>query len=332
MDLLALTWCGIIALGIIVYVILGGFDIGIGIMSIFIKDESDRDLMISSILPVWDGNQTWLVFGGAALYGAFPIAFSEILPILYIPIFIMVFSLLFRGIAFEFMLKSIKTKRVWEICFFLGSLFATISQGLILGTFVKGFSFPRAFEFGNLHQWINFFGIGCALGLICGYVLLGSNYLIIKTSGKLQEKFFDISNKMQYLILLGFIMVSVWSPFLDPTIMQRWFNTHNMPYLAVLPIVTLFLFIAHRRALMKHYERTPFWCAIGMFVMCYAGFIISIYPYIVPRKITYSEAAADHSALLFMLIGACIMLPPLLYYTYHSYKIFSGKITEKIEY
>ncbi len=325
MDILALAWCGIIGFGIIMYVLLGGFDIGIGIMSIFIRDEDERDLMISAILPVWDGNQTWLVFGGAALYGAFPLAFSVILPIFYIPIFIMVIALLFRGIAFEFRLKAIKTKWLWDICFFLGSLFATIAQGLILGTFVSGFTLQA-------YQWFNLFGIACALGLICGYVLLGSNYLIIKTSGRLQQKFFGIAGKVQYFILIGFIMVSVWSPFLDPSIMHRWFNPKNMLFLAILPILTMLLFTTHWYAIRKQHEHLPFWCTIGMFLMCYFGFIISIYPYIVPRKITYTEAAADPSSLLFMLIGACIMLPPLLYYTYHSYKIFSGKVTEKIGY
>lgn len=332
MDLLALAWGGIIAFGIIMYVLLGGFDIGIGIMSIFIRDEDEHDVMISTILPVWDGNQTWLVFGGAALYGAFPAAFSMILPLMYIPILMMVVSLLFRGIAFEFRLKAIKTKKLWNICFFLGSLFATIAQGFILGTFVKGFNSVSLNGMQVSVPWFNAFGIACALGLICGYVLLGANYLIIKTTGSLQKKCFAISSKGQYLILLGFIMVSVWSPFLDPEIKQRWFNPVNMPYLAILPLLTLILFITNWYALKKKSEHKPFWCVIGMFLTCYIGFIISIYPYIVPRKMTYTEAAASDSALLFMLVGACIMLPPLLYYTYHSYKIFSGKVTDKIGY
>ncbi len=326
MDILAFSWCGIIAFGVIMYVILGGFDLGIGIMSIFFKNEKERDLLVSAILPVWDGNQTWLVFGGAALYGAFPLAFSAILPLMYIPILIMVIALLFRGVSFEFRLKAIKTKRFWEICIFLGSVFATVAQGLILGTFVQGFNLsPNA---GTIAQWFNPFGIACALALICGYVLLGANFLIIKTTGKLQEKNYEISSKVQYLIVAGFIMVSVWSPFLDPSIMQRWFNRANMPYLAMLPAMTLFLLMAHRFALKRKYEYLPFWSAIGMFLMCYLGFIISSYPYIVPREITYSAAAADRSSLLFMLVGVCIMMPPLLYYTYYSYKIFRGKVTQ----
>jgi cytochrome d ubiquinol oxidase subunit II len=324
MNFLALSWGGIIAFAVIMYVILGGFDMGIGIMSIFFPDEHERDLLVSTILPVWDGNQTWLVFGGAALYGAFPAAFSAILPVMYIPMLMMVIALLFRGVAFEFRLKAIKTKRLWEACFFLGSVFATIAQGLILGTFVRGFSLQASV--GTVDQWLNPFGIACAVALLFGYILLGANFLIIKTTGKLQQKSFAIAGKIQYFILAGFIMVSIWSPFLDPAIMQRWFNPHYILYLAVLPFITIILLIMHWFAIRNQREYWPFWCAIGMFLMCYIGFIISSYPYIVPRQLTYLAAAADRSSLLFMLVGAGIMLPPLLYYTYYSYKVFKGKV------
>jgi cytochrome d ubiquinol oxidase subunit II len=332
MEFLPLIWCGIIAFGIIMYVLLGGFDIGIGIMSIFFRTEDERDLLVSTILPVWDGNQTWLVFGGAALYGAFPLAFSTILPLMYLPILLMVISLLFRGISFEFRLKAIKTKYLWDVCFFLGSIFATVAQGIVLGTFVQGFSLDVTTSVPHASQWLNPFGLACALGLICGYVLLGADYLIIKTTGELQKKCYWIASKMQYCILAGFIMVSIWSPFLSDSIMLRWFNPKYMLFLAILPLMTIILFFTHWYALRKKIELAPFWCVIGMFLMCYIGFIISIYPYIVPRQITYLAAAADDSALLFMLVGACIMLPPLLFYTYHSYKIFSGKVTKKIGY
>ncbi len=328
MDILALAWCGLIAFAVIMYVLLGGFDLGIGILSVFIRDGHERDLMVASILPVWDGNQTWLVLGGAALYGAFPLAFSTILPIMYIPIFIMVIALLFRGIAFEFRLKAIKTKFLWEICFFLGSITAAITQGFVLGTFVRGFDLTK----GVHYQWFNYFSILCGMGLIFGYVLLGANYLIIKTEGKLQKKCYNISSKVQYFILFAFIAVSICSPFLDPSIKARWFDPANMPFLAILPLLTLILFVMHWRALKKHQEHLPFWCVIGMFLMCYIGFIISSYPYIVPREITYQAAASDSSALIFMLVGALIMLPILLYYTYHAYRVFRGKVTEVVKY
>lgn len=331
MDVLPLIWIGIIAFGIIMYVILDGFDLGIGILSIFF-DENDRDLMVSAILPVWDGNETWLVFGGAALYGAFPTAFSIILPAVYIPLLMMVLALLFRGAAFEFRLKAIKSKSFWDICFFSGSLVATIAQGLILGTFVNGFQLDYDYSALVFHQWFNLFGIGCAIALIFGYVLLGSNRLIAKTTGHLQKECFKISRTIQYLILLAVIMVSVWSPFLAYQIKERWFNPQYMAYLAILPFITVIAIGVHWYALRKRYEYVPFWASIVIFLMCYIGFIISCYPYIVPRYITYIQAAANRTSLLFMLIGACVMMPPLLFYTYYSYRIFKGKVTEKIGY
>ena len=332
MDILALAWAIIIAFGVVMYVTLGGFDIGIGILSIFIRDSHQRDIMISTILPVWDGNQTWLVFGAAALYGAFPLAFSTILPILYMPILIMVIALLFRGISFEFRLKAIKSKALWDICFFLGSLFATLAQGLILGTFVQGFTLDINAAGHFSHQWLNPFAIMCAIGLVCGYLLLAADYLIRKTVGELQEKAYAVSRTLQYLILLACVIVSIWSPFLNLSIKERWFNPQHMLYLAILPVLTLIFFAIHWYTIKNKNEKLPFWCTIGMFITCYFGFIISIYPYIVPRKITYLAAAANHSSLLFMLVGACIMLPVLLYYTYFAYKIFSGKVIEKIHY
>lgn len=332
MNILAATWALLIAFGIILYIILDGFDLGIGMLAFFFKDQHDRDIMISTALPVWDGNQTWLVFGGATLYGAFPLAFSTIMPILYIPIFIMVIALLFRGISFEFRLKGIKSKPFWDICLFLGSLFATMAQGLILGAFVQGFSLTTHPDGSQFSQWLNPFGIACSIALIFGYLLLGSNRLISKTTGKLQKKCFKISDKFQYTMLGFVIMVSIWSPYLSHEIKQRWFNPHYMPYLAILPIFAMIFLITHWYAIKKKYEYIPFWSSVGVFLTCYFGFIISTYPYIVPRHITYIQAAAPQSSLLFMLIGACIMLPPLLYYTYFSYKIFSGKVTEKIGY
>ena len=332
-NLLALLWVGIIGFGIIMYVILDGYDLGIGILSIFFRQKRDRDIMISTILPVWDGNETWLVFGAAALYCAFPLAFSIILPAIYIPIILMVLALLFRGVAFEFRFKAVKTRALWDYCFFGGSLVATLVQGLILGTFVQGFDMTKTNgQMLTMQAWFNPFSIFCAIALTFGYMLLGSNRLIEKTTGSLQNTCFYISEFTQYIILLSVICVSLWSPNLDPAIWQRWFNPKLMPFLAILPLLTLILLATHWWALKKRKEKLPFWCSIGIFVMCYLGFGISTFPYLVPRQITYTQAASNSSALLFMLIGTIIMMPPLLYYTYYSYKIFKGKVTEKIDY
>lgn len=319
---LALCWGLIISFGIILYVILDGFDLGIGLLMLFFNDRKNHDIMVSTILPVWDGNETWLVFGGATLYGAFPLAFSYILPLIYLPIFAMLLGLLFRGVAFEFRLKVPTTEKTrWDYCFFMGSLIATLSQGYILGDFIQGF---KEVDIG--------FNLFCAIALVFGYALLGSNRLILKTEGVLQQKCFTLSSKIQYVIFLACIIVSVWTPFLDKRIAAIWFDPHKMLYLSILPLSTLLLLFLHYYALKKSWEQAPFWSSIGIFLMCYIGFIISSYPYIVPGYMTYLQAASPPSTLLFMLVGAVIMLPILLYYTYYAYRIFSGKVNEKLGY
>lgn len=333
MNYLALLWAGIIAFGIIMYVILDGFDLGLGIMSIFVRDDHHRDLMISSIMPVWDGNETWLVFGGAALYGAFPLAFSTVLPTLYIPIIFMICALLFRGVAFEFRMKAThNSKKIWEWSFFVGSISATFFQGIMLGSFVHGFDFQSGQFILPGYDWLTPFSLFCGFGLMFGYVLLASNWLIVKTVGDLQNLCYKVSRTMLVIVAIFAVIVSIWSPFIDPRIAARWFDPQLMPYLSILPILTAGFFILHWLALNKRKEFQPFRLSVGIFLMCYAGFVVSSWPYIVPRSITFSQAAAPDKSLLFMLVGTVIMLPILLYYTYHSYKIFRGKVTEPIEY
>ncbi len=332
MSWLVLFWGGIIAFGVILYVLLDGFDLGVGILTPFIKNEKDRSIMISTILPVWDGNQTWLVFGGAALYGAFPYAFSQILPMLYIPLILMVVALLFRGVAFEFRLKSPETKHIWDYCFFGGSLIATFLQGMVLGTFVKGFQISTGETFTHMYQWISPFSILCGFALVFGYLLLGVDRLIAKTTGHLQELCYKYSMRLQVLIAIFAIIVSIWSPFLDPSLAKVWFNRSYMPFLAILPLATICLFAIHHNGLIKKQDHTPFWSLVGIFIMCYIGFGISTFPYIIPRHVTLMQAAAPEQTLKFMTIGACIMLPILFYYTYTSYRVFKGKVTESVEY
>lgn len=329
---LAFIWLGLIGFAIIMYVILDGFDLGIGIMSIFINDEHQRDIMISTILPVWDGNETWLVLGGAALYGAFPLAFATLLPALYIPILIMVCALLFRGVAFEFRLKADTSKFVWEYSFFFGSLLAAFIQGVMLGTFVQGFTFEKGVQTVSAMQWFTPFSLTCGVAVIFGYVLLGSNWLIAKTVGSLQQQAYKFSKITLIVVAVFAVAISAWSPFVDPKLWQRWFHPENVYYLAFLPFFTSIAFTVHLIALIRKQEFSPFYLSVVIFLLCYLGFIISSWPYIVPRSITYVQAAAPQSSLLFMLVGACIMLPVLLYYTFHAYQIFQGKVTEVIGY
>lgn len=326
-HLLAFIWLGIIGFVIIMYVILDGFALGVGILSIFNTNEHERDIMISSVMPVWDGNQTWLVLGGATLYGAFPLAFSTILPILYIPILIMVASLLFRGVVFEFRLKAERSKRLWEIAFFCGSLMATLAQGVMLGSFVEGYH-----DNVGHYQWFTPFAVTCGVALAFGYALLASNWLIAKTEGDLQNHSYITAKICLIAIAFFGIAISLWSPFVDPHIQARWFNPRLIGYLAVLPALTALVFFLHWVALKTRKEYSPFWLSICIFLFCYLGFVISVWPYIVPRTIVYTKAAAPETSLIFMLVGTVIMLPVLLYYTYHSYYIFRGKVTDVIAY
>jgi len=333
MNTLALIWVLIIALGIILYVVLDGFDLGIGIMSIFFPNEHHRDLMFSTVLPVWDGNETWLVLGGALLYGAFPLAFATVFPALYIPLLVMVVGLIFRGVSFEFRMKAHRSKKLWELSFFIGSLVVTVVQGLVLGAFVNGFKFDAQ---GHIilafYQWFTPFGMICSIALIFGYALLGSNWLIRKTVGDLQNICYHISHALQYVIVVFAALVSIWSPFLDPRIKAVWFGGDHMFYLLLLPLLMLLAMFFQWYGIRKRKEHMPFWSMIGVFVTCYVGFGISTFPYMVPRQITYIQAASNDKTLIFMLVGAAIMLPVLLFYTYYSYKIFRGKVTEPLEY
>ncbi len=331
-NILAFLWFGLIGVAIIMYVILDGFDLGVGILSYLTLDDRERDLMISSILPVWDGNQTWLVFGGATLYGAFPLAFSVLLPALYMPILIMVCALLFRGVAFKFRLKSPEMKPIWDFSFFAGSILTAFIQGVMLGTFIQGFKVTADMVTIPALQWFTPFSIVCGIALVFGYMLLGANWLIIKTTGQLQQKAYRISKIAVITVGVFAALISLWSPLIDPAIKARWFNLDYIAYLALLPLATGIVFILHWMALLKKREYSPFFLAVVMFLLCYTGFVISSWPYIVPRSITYIQAAAPRSSLLFMLVGACIMLPILLYYTSHSYRFFRGKVTEVIDY
>ncbi len=332
--ILAAIWIGIIAFGIIMYVILDGFDLGVGILAPFFP-PAEKDLMISTILPVWDGNETWLVLGGAVLYGAFPLAFSILLPTLYLPILLMVLALLFRGVSFEFRLKADTSKQFWDIMFVVGSVVATLMQGIMLGAFVQGFHLTGT-DIQTMvippYIWLTPFTLSCGVALIFGYALLASTWLVSKTVGALQQRCYKTARVCLWFIAFFALALSAWSPFIDPHIWSRWFNESLVGYLAVLPILSVIFWLFLWKALRSEHEYSPFWLTVGIFMCCYAGFIVSSYPYLVPRSIPFWVAAAPRKSLEFMLVGAIIMLPVLLFYTYHSYRIFRGKVTDVIKY
>lgn len=330
MELLTSTWFVIIGFCIIMYVMLDGFDLGVGILFPFFLDKEDRDIMMSSILPVWDGNQTWLVLGFASLYGAFPRAFSLLLPALYLPLFGMVIALLFRGITLEFRLKATDVQYVWDFLFFVSSTLVALIQGLVLGTFVKGFTMgPNKLLNYDL---FTFFNLTCSVAVLFGYALLGSTWVIGKTSGSLQEKMFKIAKICLAVVSIALVIISIWSPFVDPHIWNIWFNPNYIYKLSILPLVTACLIGLFIYCLYKKKERILFLLTVGIFFCSYAGFGISTWPYLIPRLITIWDAAAPAYSQSFMLVGALILLPVLIGYTAYSYYIFRGKIKEVIGY
>lgn len=329
-EVLASAWVVIIGFCIIMYVLLDGFDLGIGILFLFYRNREERNIMVSTVLPVWDGNQTWLVLGVASLYGAFPRAFSLILPALYLPVFTMVIALLLRGITFEFRLKAKNSLRLWDNLFVLSSTVVTLCQGLMLGTFVKGFTLGSDNTLN--YTLITPFSIACAIALLFGYALLGATWIIAKTKGDLQKHMF-VSAKIALLgVVIFMVVISLWSPFIDPTIQQVWFNQKYIYKLAILPLVSGMLIVYMIYALQNRSEYILFWLTIGIFVCGYIGFGISTFPYIIPHVLTIWQMAAPEGSLLFMLFGALLLLPVLLAYTSYAYYVFRGKVTEMIGY
>lgn len=327
--MLPLIWLGIIGFCIIMYIILDGFTLGTGMLLPFLTDH-ERDIATSVILPTWDGNQTWLVLGLASLYGAFPLAFSILLPIFYLPLLLLVIALLFRGVAFEFRLKSVLHKKRWDTLFIIASFAATLTQGYVLGNFVEGFAVNQGVY--SLEFSFSGFTIMTAISLVVGYSLLGACRLLLKTEGAIQLKMYRVAKILVWMLMAAIIIVSIWTPFVYPLVYSRWFNPNYMPYLAILPLITGICFFVLLRALKKRYELLPYWMAVMLFLCPYIGFVISIFPYLVPYKINVWQAASDTTSLTFLLWGAVIMLPVLLIYTGYAYYIFRGKVSEAIHY
>ncbi len=325
-------WAGLLAVAIFIYVILDGFDLGIGLVFPFLETDKCRDVAMNSVAPVWDGNETWLVLGGGGLLAAFPLAYAVVLPALYAPFIVMILALVFRGVAFEYRWRDKAHEKTWDKSFFFGSLLATFSQGIVLGAFVQGIEVEGRAYGGGWWDWLTPFSMMCGVALTAGYALLGSTWLVMKTEGILREKAYRIS-KITAVATLAFMgIVSLWTPFLSPEIAERWFTFPRL--LFVLPVPTLVFILAGVLAfgLLKRRDNLPFFTTIGIFLLCFIGLGIGITPYIVPRAITIAEAAAPDKSLMFMLVGALILLPMILAYTAYSYWVFRGKVDPEAGY
>ena len=324
LDLVPL-WTLILAFAVFMYVLLDGFDLGVGILFPLAPHHEDRDLMMGSVAPVWDFNETWLILGGGGLLAAFPLAFAIVIPAVYFPILFMLLGLIFRGVAFEFRHLSTR-KHYWDRSFFAGSLLATFAQGLVLGTYVQGIPVEgRAFSGGSL-VWLTPFAILTGAGLIAGYGLLGACWLVFKTEGDLQE--WSRRKALQFTVgVAAFVgMVSIWTPLMQPQIRARWFGGDHPFWLWPVPLVTLALFAILWRALKRRQDLVPFLAALGIFAMAYLGLAISIFPMVVPYEVSLWQAAAAPRSQAFLLIGTLFLLPFVLAYTVFSYYVFRGKV------
>ena len=323
---LPFVWAFIIAFAVLAYVVLDGFDLGIGILFPFLRDEGERDTAMNSVAPIWDGNETWLVLGGGGLFATFPLAFAVVMPALYMPISAMLLGLVFRGVAFEFRWKTQRAKPVWDWAFTLGSLTAALCQGIALGALVQGVEMSDRAYSGGWWDWLTPFSLLTGLAVVVGYTLLGAAWLIWKTEGGLQDYAYRTARVTGGATLALIGVVSLWTPFLDPAYMQRWFAWPAI--LLVMPVPLLVLAAAY--GLFKGIERRrdaqPFLSALALFVLSFVGLGISFYPHIVPPGLTIREAAAPDNSLAFLLAGAIVLIPVILIYTAHAYWVFRGKI------
>ena len=327
---LSLIWAAIIAFGVMMYVVMDGFDLGIGILFPFVKSDRERDVMMNTVAPVWDGNETWLVLGGAGLYGAFPLAYSVVLSALYLPLILMLLGLIFRGVAFEFRFKSKpQTRHIWDKAFIGGSLAATFFQGVALGAYVDGFEVvDRAFAGGSL-DWFTPFSLFCGLALIAAYALLGCTWLIMKTQGRLQRQMHDIARPLVFVVLGVTGAVSIWTPLAHSAIAERWFSMPNILLLMPVPLLVLLATYALLRAIARNANYSPFVLTLALIFLGYGGLGISLWPNVIPPSVSIWDAAAPPQSQSFMLVGALLIIPLILFYTAWSYYVFRGKVTEE---
>jgi len=323
---LPLLWAAIIVVGVVMYVLLDGFDLGVGILFPFLLTDQDRDLAMISVAPIWDGNETWLVLGGAGLFAAFPLAYAVILPGTYLPLLIMLLGLIFRGVAFEFRFKAQKSRHWWDKAFHYGSLAATVAQGVVLGAFIQGFEVEDRQFVGGMLDWLTPFSLMTGAALISGYALLGATWLIMKTEGPLQDRCYRLAGGLLLAVLAFIGIVSLWTPLLNPQIAERWFSWPNIAFLSPVPVVTALVAFGLWRALEGRREVLPFVLSMTLFLLSFLGLGISLWPNIIPPDISIWEAAAPPETQIFVLIGVAILLPVILAYTAFTYYVFRGKV------
>jgi cytochrome d ubiquinol oxidase subunit II len=323
---LSFIWAGIIAFAVLTYVILDGFDLGVGILFPLADSEREKATMMNSIAPIWDGNETWLVLGGGGLFAVFPLAYAVVMPALYMPIILMLLALIFRGVAFEYRWRTTRWKHVWDIAFFGGSLVAAFAQGIALGALVQGVEVANRAYAGGWWDWLSPFSLLTGCAVVVGYALLGATWIILKTEDSLQRR---MQGYAWWLGAgtLGFIaLVSILTPFQDPVYFHRWLNLPGSIFSVIMPGAVIAAAWALFTGLNAGKDAQPFLATLTLFVLCFIGIGISFYPNIIPPSLTIAEAAAPDESLLFALVGTVVLVPMILAYTAYAYWVFRGKI------
>jgi cytochrome d ubiquinol oxidase subunit II len=317
---------GVIAFAVFAYVALDGFDLGVGILLPFIAGRAEREDMLKAIAPVWDGNETWLVMGGGGLLAFFPLGYAIIMPALYVPIITMLLALVLRGVAFEFRAKTQGHHALWDHAFAAGSMVAAFAQGSVLGALVQGIAVDQRGFSGAWSDWLTLFSMATGGAVVVGYALLGATWLIVKTEGPLQQRARNLALVVAPATLLLILLVSVWTPFVNDIYRQRWVAWPRVLVAAPVPLLLLVCAGALWRGLTVRADVSPFLASLGLFLLCYAGLGISLYPDLALNAVTIAQAAAPRSSLTFLLVGAAALMPLILGYTFYSYWTFRGKI------
>lgn len=325
---LPVIWAFVIAFAVFAYVVMDGFDLGLGILFPFFPKREDRNVMMNSVAPVWDGNETWLVLGGGGLFAAFPLAYSILMPALYTPIVAMLVGLVLRGVAFEFRWRSNRERNLWDVAFTLGSLVAALAQGIALGAILQGVTVTDRQYAGGWWDWLTPFSLLTGASLVIGYGLLGATWLVMKSTGELRERAYAFSWWLLLATLGALAAVSLATPFLKTEYWRRWFEWPNIAFTSLVPFAVVIISILLMRNLAQRRDHRPFFLSLVLFVITYAGLGISMWPYIVPQSVTIWQAAAPVKSQVFMIIGVAVMIPIILAYTAFAYWVFRGKVQE----
>jgi cytochrome d ubiquinol oxidase subunit II len=326
-TLLPVAWFFLVGFSVLMYVLLDGFVLGIGVLAPFARDADELDTSMNTAAPIWDGNETWLILGGSGLLAAFPKAYATMLSALYLPVLLMLIALIFRGVAFEFRFKATRAKPFWGAAFALGSISAAFAQGVILGAVVEGMPLKEGKYMGGAFGWFSPFSMLTGVAVVFGYALLGSTWLILKTEGRLQRVARYMARPLVLVVVAFMGLVSAWLPFLDSRIMARWFESGNFWWLAPVPALALLNAFALWRASMREgRDAAPFLLTLSFFVLGFVGLVLGLWPYIIPPSLTLWEASSPPSSQGFTMVGMVILLPAILGYTWWSYRVFAGKV------